>query len=86
MATEMSDQSRAIRERLAIVLAAWTRGIESCVQEAQSDGSMRSDIDAKSIASFLLNAWEGAVMRAKVDKDRSALQAFEKVVFASLTS
>jgi TetR/AcrR family transcriptional regulator, transcriptional repressor for nem operon len=85
MATEMSDQSRPIRERLAIVLAAWSRGIESCVREAQADGSMRRDIDAKLIASFLLNAWEGTVMRAKVDKDRSALDAFEKVVFTSLT-
>lgn len=86
MATEMSDQSRPIRERLAIVMAAWTRGIESCVREAQADGSMRRDIDAKMIASFLLNAWEGTVMRAKVDKDRSAQEAFEKVVFTSLTT
>jgi len=85
MATEMSDQSRPIRERLAIVMAAWTRGIESCVREAQADGSMRRDIDAKMIASFLLNAWEGTAMRTKVDKDRTALEAFEKVVFTSLT-
>lgn len=84
MATEMPDQSRAIRERLAVILAAWSRAIESCVREAQADGSLRSDLDAGTVASFLLNAWEGAVMRAKVDKNRAPLDAFEKVVFRSL--
>ena len=85
MAAEMSDQSRPIRERLAIVMAAWTRGIESCVRDAQADNSMRRDIDAKLIAAFLLNAWEGTAMRTKVDKDSGALEAFEKVVFTALT-
>src|SRR6266581_6542727 len=84
MATEMADQSSLIREHLAMILAAWTRAIESCVKEAQADGSMRKDIDSKTIASFLLNAWEGTVMRGKVDKDRTALAAFEKVVFTTL--
>lgn len=85
MATEMADQSGPIRERLAVILAAWTRAIESCVKEAQADGSIRKDIDSKAIALFLLNAWEGTAMRAKVDKDRAALAAFEKVVFTTLS-
>ncbi|GEM_PF-31529 len=86
MATEMADQSAPIRERLGVILAAWSRAIESCVKEGQADGSIRQDIDSKSIASFLLNAWEGAAMRAKVDKDRTALRAFENVVFTMLSS
>ncbi len=84
MGTEMSGQSRPVRERLALILAAWSRAIESCVREAQADGAMRRDIDARAIAAFLLNAWEGTVMRAKVDRDGSALDAFEAVVFTSL--
>ena len=49
-----------------------------------ADGSIRKDIDSKTVAAFLLNAWEGTAMRAKVDKDRTALAAFEKVVFTAL--
>ncbi len=81
MSVEMSNQSRLIRERLALLLAAWTRAIESCVREAQDNGSIRRDMDAKSVASFLLNSWEGAVLRSKVDKDAVALAAFENITF-----
>jgi TetR/AcrR family transcriptional regulator, transcriptional repressor for nem operon len=81
MSVEMSNQSRMVRERLALILAAWTRAITSCVREAQADGSVRQDADAKIIAEFLLNSWEGAVLRSKVDKDAVPLDTFEKVTF-----
>ena len=83
-AVEMSASSRPIRDRLALLLAGWSRAIESCVREAQADGSMRRDMDARTIAAFLLNSWQGAMMRAKVDKDGSALEAFEAVAFKAL--
>ncbi len=85
LSAEMPDQSRPVRERLAVVLAAWSRAIESCVRDAQVEGSIRSDLDAKTIAAFLLNSWQGAVMRAKVDRDPTAFEAFSRVVFAGLT-
>ena len=81
MSVEMSNQSRTVRERLALILAAWTRAITSCVREAQADGSVRRDADANIMAEFLLNSWEGAVLRSKVDKDAASLDAFEKVSF-----
>jgi TetR/AcrR family transcriptional repressor of nem operon len=84
MSTEMPDQSRLVRERLAVLFAAWSRAIESCVREAQVDGSMRRDLDARTIAAFLLNSWEGAVMRSKVDRDTASFAAFEDVVFTVL--
>jgi TetR/AcrR family transcriptional repressor of nem operon len=85
MGTEMPDQSPLLRERLAIVLAAWTRAIESCVREAQVDGALRRDLDARTVAAFLLNSFEGAIMRSKVDRDAGAFTAFEDVVFTALS-
>ncbi|UVK53587.1 TetR family transcriptional regulator C-terminal domain-containing protein [Mesorhizobium sp. AR02] len=84
MSAEMPDQSRAVRERLAVLLAAWSRAIESCVREAQVEGIVRRDMEARTIAMFLLNSWEGAMMRAKVDKDAVALTAFVDVAFGTL--
>jgi TetR/AcrR family transcriptional regulator, transcriptional repressor for nem operon len=84
MSTEMAGESDMVRERLAIVLAAWSRAIESCVREAQAEGAMRRDLDSRAIADFLLNAWEGAVMRSKVDRDAVSQEAFEDVVFTAL--
>jgi len=86
MSAELADHSPQVRARLAAELGAWTRAIEDCVTEAQLDGSLRDDIAASSIAAFLLNAWEGAVIRAKVDQTAASLDAFVAVVFTSLTS
>lgn len=86
MSAEMSDQSLPIREKLAGLLKAWSGAIENCVREAQSDGSVRRDIGAQSLAAFLLNSWEGAMMRAKVERSHAPLEDFEKVALTSLVS
>jgi TetR/AcrR family transcriptional repressor of nem operon len=85
LSIEMTDQSPAMREHLAAILAKWSRAIELCVKEAQADGSIRRDLDARAIGAFLLNSWEGAVLRSKVDRNDASFEAFEKIVFGSLT-
>jgi TetR/AcrR family transcriptional repressor of nem operon len=82
--TELSDQSPQIREHLTGIFESWTRAIEACAAAAQRDGSMRQDIDAEVIAAFLVNSWEGAMLRAKVDRTGAAIQAFEEIVFNGL--
>jgi TetR/AcrR family transcriptional regulator, transcriptional repressor for nem operon len=86
LSIEMSDQSPAIRERLAGILARWSLAIEACVKEAQADSSLRRDLDAGAMAAFLLNSWEGAVLRSKVDRSDAAFMAFEKIVFGGLAT
>jgi TetR/AcrR family transcriptional repressor of nem operon len=82
--TELSVQSKEIRDRLAEIYAAWSRSIESCVREAEKAGRVRPRLPAATIAAFLLNAWEGAVLRSKVEQDKSPFEQFERVVFASI--
>jgi TetR/AcrR family transcriptional repressor of nem operon len=36
------------------------------------------------LASFLINAWEGAVLRAKVEKNGIPFEEFDQVVFEKL--
>ena len=82
--TELSAESKEIRDRLAEIYAAWSRSIESCVREAEKAGHVRPRLPAAAIATFLVNAWEGAVLRSKVEQDKSPLDQFERVVFASI--
>lgn len=77
-------QSRPIRDRLAAIYAAWARSIESCVREAEQVGRVQPRLPAADIATFLVNAWEGAVLRSKVEQDKSSLDQFERVIFASI--
>lgn len=83
-ATELSDQSPAIRKRLAAIFAEWSKAIGNCIDEAKRSGSVRRDIDAGLTAGFLLNAWEGTVLRAKVDKNDNAYKQFMAVTFTAI--
>ena len=82
--TELANQSRATRDRLSLILAEWTRAIEDCVREAQKAGGTRADLDPATIATFLINAWEGTCSRTKVDKDSKAVEHFREIVFTTV--
>ena len=81
---ELADQSPLIRERLAVLFAAWTQDIEAAIRDAQADASISTTIDAGALAAFLLNAYEGALLRARVEKSPSAFEAFMTVTFSQI--
>jgi len=78
---ELTNQSPDIRQTLADALADWTKDIARVVAEAQAAGDLSRDLPAATLAAFLLNAWEGAVLRSRVDRSASPLDAFMKVAF-----
>jgi TetR/AcrR family transcriptional regulator, transcriptional repressor for nem operon len=84
LGAELSDQSELVRIGVAKVFAGWTEALESCIQEGQREGEIRADCDAAVLASFLINAWEGALLRAKVVKNSTPFEEFNQVVFGKL--
>ena len=55
------------------------------VRSGQSGaGSIRADLDASELASLLIEAWEGAALRAKVTRSRTPYDRFEAVTVPSL--
>lgn len=84
LATEVTGQSRLVRDRLGGLFAEWVRVIANCIRDAQEAGEIDSDLPSEIIASFLVNAWQGSVMRAKVDRDSSSFDQFIDVVFSKL--
>ncbi|MGL4962568.1 MAG: TetR family transcriptional regulator C-terminal domain-containing protein [Inquilinus sp.] len=81
---EAADHSPLIRERLAGHFAAWTGLIEACIAEAQAEGSVGSRFPAPLLAGFVMNSWEGALLRMRVEKSDAPLLAFKQVVFDGL--
>ncbi len=61
-----------MRTKLEASFDHWSGEIAKVIAEAQKAGVVARDLPAETLASFLLNAWEGAVMRSKVDRDRRA--------------
>jgi TetR/AcrR family transcriptional regulator, transcriptional repressor for nem operon len=81
---ELSQQSNLVCQQVSKVLSVWVEAIATCLLAAQQAGEIRTDIEADLLASFMANAWEGAVLRSKVDRNGNAIVQFESVVFSFL--
>lgn len=81
---EVSADTPQIRERLVSVLNVWGQQISAAIREGQEQGSIRKDLKADDLAAFLIDAYEGAILRTRVEKNPRALKFFVKVVFASI--
>ncbi|MBB3452270.1 TetR/AcrR family transcriptional repressor of nem operon [Rhizobium sp. BK313] len=83
-ATEMADTYPAIREALFDALTRWTDAIASVLRSAQAAGEIDPRQDADLLARFLVNSWEGAVIRLRVVRNRQPLDEFFTICFGAL--
>jgi TetR/AcrR family transcriptional regulator, transcriptional repressor for nem operon len=81
---ELADHSPLIRKRLAALFASWTKDIEDALRDGEADGSISSRADVADLAAFLLDAYEGALLRARVEKSGAPLDRFVTITFAHL--
>jgi TetR/AcrR family transcriptional regulator, transcriptional repressor for nem operon len=84
LALEMTDTSPAVCAALERALNNWTQVISQVLSQAQSAKTLASGRDTHSMASFLLNAWEGALLRMRVEKSAAALRDFINITFGEL--
>ena len=84
LATEASDQTPLIREAIAELFDHWAALAASSIRDGQAAGSVDAHIDAERMARFLINSWQGAVLRMKILNAREPLDDFFDVAFAML--
>src|SRR5258708_35261767 len=84
LALEVSDSSAETRSKLADIFQRWERPIIVCLREAQAKKELAPDRDIQDLASVVIESWEGAVMRAKVEQRRAPLRRFEDIVLPNL--
>ncbi len=78
---DMADSYPAMRKALAKVLLDWSDAVAIVLRQAQAEGEISKDKDADLMARFLVNAWQGATTRSRIDKNRAALDDFLTVAF-----
>jgi len=66
-AAEVVEASETCRAVLTDVLHDWRDRLATLILQAQQAGEIRADVDAKVLANFFWDAWEGAVLRSKVE-------------------
>jgi TetR/AcrR family transcriptional regulator, transcriptional repressor for nem operon len=84
LSLELANGSDETRVKLADVLDRWEKALAACLREAQVRGELAIDHDPDQLAAILIEAYEGAVMRAKVEQNGNAFKRFEKVVLPRL--
>ena len=81
---EATQEAPLVRNALAESLALWTDTLEGVLKEGQEMGDIRPSIDARKTARFLINSWEGAVIRMKIAATREPLDDFFDIAIALL--
>lgn len=81
---ETVDHSELIREHVAAHFNRWSEVIAACLAEAQEDGTLAGDLPAGTLADFILNSWEGALLRMRAERSGAPLEIFKQMVFGRL--
>jgi TetR/AcrR family transcriptional regulator, transcriptional repressor for nem operon len=84
LSAEVTPDSAAMRAHLGWLMHEWTDAIAGTVGEAQAGGAVRSPASAHTLAALLLDGWQGALLRAKVERSPAPLDAFLDVLLPSL--
>lgn len=73
---EMSALPEGFRSLLSEVFTDWQQRTAACLNAAQAAGEVSADIDSAELASFFWIGWEGAVLRAKLERSAAPLDQF----------
>jgi len=86
LSLELANGSDETRAKLVDVLDRWGKALAACLREAQGRSELDGDADPEQFAAIMIEAYEGAVMRAKVEQNGNAFERFENVVLPRLIS
>lgn len=81
LAAEVADGSETCRLALQDATRAWRALFREVIERGQSRGSIRDDVAAEELADFVLNAWEGSLLRMKVEKSSEPLEQCSTMLF-----
>lgn len=77
---EIGDTSPPAREALKKAVDRYRDLLAKCLERAQAEGDVRADRNARALADLLLNAWQGAMLRMKVERSTAPLREFVEEV------
>jgi TetR/AcrR family transcriptional repressor of nem operon len=77
-------RSPEFRARLARVFTKWEEQLRGLLEEAKAIGEVDARLDAKDAAAFLIDCYEGPLVRMKVDGDRNSFRRFQRLALEPL--
>jgi TetR/AcrR family transcriptional repressor of nem operon len=84
LSLELSNHSEGARQKLSGLFGRWGTALSETLHEAQERAELPRERDVEEVAAIMVEAYEGAVMRAKVEQSGSAFDRFENAVLPRL--
>jgi TetR/AcrR family transcriptional repressor of nem operon len=81
---EITTDNAELRKQISTAFACWQHAIATVVKQAVTQKELPADTDPESVAGFLLNSWEGALLRSQAEKSDAPLETFMHYVFDGL--
>ena len=81
---EMAALPESYRASLIAVFHDWESRLARCLEAAQHRGEIPAAVDCEQAAAFFWIGWEGAVLRAKLERSAKPLEVFALGCFAGL--
>jgi TetR/AcrR family transcriptional regulator, transcriptional repressor for nem operon len=81
---EVPELTLMMQEHLSASFKGWQHGIATALRDAIKQKSLPANTDPEELAAFLLNSWQGALVRSQADKSDAPLHNFIHYAFSSL--
>lgn len=73
-AIEADDGNPALRARVAAAVRSWRSRLQAVVQQGADDGTVKTDVDPKTVATLIIASLEGALMMSRLERSDDALR------------
>ncbi|MFC4218944.1 TetR/AcrR family transcriptional regulator [Flagellimonas marina] len=76
--SELADQKECFSSTLENEFLKMENRFVVCLEEAKGNGELRADESPEELASFIVNSWEGAILRTKSTKSNEPMKTLVK--------
>jgi TetR/AcrR family transcriptional regulator, transcriptional repressor for nem operon len=81
---EIAETSPQLRKQLSATFTHWQHTIATVIEQAIAQKELAAGIDPEAMAGFLLNSWEGALLRSQAEASDVPLELFMQIAFDQL--
>jgi TetR/AcrR family transcriptional repressor of nem operon len=78
---ELGDIDDAFNKAVSDAFSKMKLGFITCVQEAIDNKDICSNYNSGELADYIINGWQGALLRMKAEKNTKSLELFIKILF-----
>jgi TetR/AcrR family transcriptional repressor of nem operon len=84
LSSEIANASAEVRSKLSNIFGRWEAPIVECLREAQKKRQIPPRKNLAELAAAIIESWEGATLKAKVEQKHWPYRRFEEIVLSSL--